>query len=727
MKIATRIVFYSFISIGFSHLVMALEDGKAARLQELMALELEELGEVEVRLDVVFDVFGALVRNPEVSIATGQKQSASIAPAVTSVITAQDIEAMGARTLEEALRSVPGLQVTFYPHMYLPMYVARGLFSGHNPEMLVMINNVPIKAINTGNAGHAWGGMPVANIARVEVIRGPGSAVYGANAFSGVINIITKTAADVVSNGVGLRLGSYDTYEGWLQYGKRQGDWEVATSFEFLDSNGFDGILESDGQTFLDRQDGTSISNAPGPVHTEKHNYDFSLNLGYQGWHLHTLSQYRELGHGAAGVLPPPEGPIAKGDEHRLIVDLSRQWQINPKWELRGQWSYYRRQFDTGLYMISPPGADKGAYPEGMFMRWTDDQINQQGEVSAFYHGFRGHSLRLGVGYVREDLQHYGWFANVGINAEGNPIPPGSPVLDLTDTVASVFSPTIRDNRFAYLQDSWNFAANWSLTSGIRYDHYSDFGNTVNPRLALVHQFNQQFTGKLLYGSAFRAPSLEELYIKNVPTIRGNPNSQPETIKTWEFAVNYRASDNFNLNTNIFTYRASDKFIRLPQIVDGEHIFVYQNAGEQTGTGLETELRWKFTAKSSLLANYAYVNTEDQDGNPVPGVAHQSAYLRADWLLGSYWFLDTQLNWVADRKRIHNDTRAPISNYTTLDLTLHCKGLTNWPWDFALGIRNLLDAEVRAATEYNPGGSSYFENDIPVAEREWFVEIRYNF
>ncbi|WP_290659942.1 TonB-dependent receptor plug domain-containing protein [Aquabacterium sp.] len=142
-----------------------------------------------------------------VSIATGSRVPVSRAPAVATVITSQDIASIGATDLDQVLETVPGLHVARETQGFAPVYVIRGINLGFNPQVLLLINGIPMTTLYTGNRGGAWGGMPVENIARVEVIRGPGSALYGADAFSGVINVITKTSGDINGTEVGLRGG----------------------------------------------------------------------------------------------------------------------------------------------------------------------------------------------------------------------------------------------------------------------------------------------------------------------------------------------------------------------------------------------------------------------------------------------------------------------------------------------------------------------------------------
>ena len=115
-----------------------------------------------------------------ISIATGSAQPISKAPAVATVITAKDIKEMGATDIDEVLETVPGLHVSRRAANYTPIYTFRGIYATENPQVLMLVNGISINNLFVGDRSQVWGGMPVENISRIEVIRGPGSAVYGA-------------------------------------------------------------------------------------------------------------------------------------------------------------------------------------------------------------------------------------------------------------------------------------------------------------------------------------------------------------------------------------------------------------------------------------------------------------------------------------------------------------------------------------------------------------------
>src|SRR5665647_3955438 len=112
-----------------------------------------------------------------VTIATGSKQPIARAPSVASVITAEDIQAIGASDIDEVLETVPGLHVSRSPIGYNPIYTIRGISTQYNPQVLMLVNGIPVTAAYVGDRSQIWAGMPVENIARIEVIRGPGSCL----------------------------------------------------------------------------------------------------------------------------------------------------------------------------------------------------------------------------------------------------------------------------------------------------------------------------------------------------------------------------------------------------------------------------------------------------------------------------------------------------------------------------------------------------------------------
>ena len=656
-----------------------------------------------------------------VSIATGSQQHIRRAPAVATVITAEDIAAIGAIDLDEVLETVPGLHVNRSANFNTPLYTMRGVMSQFTPQVLMLQNGVPVTTLFVGNKGNLWGGQPLENVARIEIIRGPGSALYGSDAFSGVINIITKNANDSPGTRVGVRAGSFNTKDAWLLHGGNAGPVEVAAYLRAGNTDGFKRLVSEDAQSRSDRAFGTSASLAPGYTNNQQDAVDGSLDLSYQKWRWRSSYKLRDdmgTGIGVASALDP----IGRGKSERILSDVS--WtdpQIAPSWASTVTLSYmqYKQRFPVPAILL-PPGATfpTGTFPNGMIGAPETSERQYRLSASATYHGFKDHSLRFGVGYEDLDLYATREIKNFVFSPSGVPTPAGD-VRDFT-SIAPFLTPQRRMVKYLYAQDEWRIAQDWALTAGMRHDRYSDFGSTTNPRLALVWDATLDLTAKLLYGRAFRAPSFNEEYSINNPVARGNINLQPEINRTVEAALTWHARKDTQINVNFFRYDMQDIIRTVPNAVPGTGA-TFNNTGGQHGSGMELEAVWDYSRSLRMTGNYSYQRSIDEMTGQDAGYApHHHVYLRADWRYPSGWLFSAQLNRVMDRERSPGDTRPPIPDYTTVDLTAR-SNLGSSQWSIAASVRNLFNAMVLEPS-LAPGT---IPNDLPQAPRAFWVQLAY--
>ncbi len=666
----------------------------------------------------------AFGEQPAVSIATGSRQLVSRAPAVATVITAADIQAMGATDLDEVLETVPGVHVARSNQGYLPLYVFRGANLGFTPQVLMLINGVPITSVFTGNRGQIWGGYPIDNIARIEVLRGPGSALYGADAAAGVINIITKTSDDLNGTSVGARTGAFRTHDAWALHGGQWGPFAVAGYLRVGSTEGARSTVQADAQTGSDSLRGTHASLAPGPVNNSRDFIDGTLDLSVDKWRWRLGVRDRDNVGSGAGIAAALD-PTGTNRSQSLTSDLNYDNDtIAPNWAVNLQLSsmHYSERSDLALYpagaVVNPTG---GAYTDGMIgtpYKWErHDRLNG----AATYTGLTSHRIRLGLGAEWAELYKIRQTRNSNNNF--TPVGTGSraDVVDVSDT-RPFLRPHSRQLRYLYGQDEWNLAQDWTLTAGLRNDHYSDFGNTTNPRLALVWDAAYNVTAKLMGGTAFRAPSFTELYAVNNPVVTGNPNLKPEKTKTVEAAVSWQASPQWQVSANVFHYQMDD----IIQLVS----FVYQNTGSLTGNGMELESSWTVSKTLRVSGNYSLQFTQDGANQHDAGNApHHQIYARADWRMLPTWSLHTQVNWISDQTRVYADTRSSLPGYNTVDVTLRSERDTKG-WGLAVSIRNLLDATVREPSNYDATPARPFISlpyDIPMPGRSYYVQGTYTF
>lgn len=657
-----------------------------------------------------------------VSIATGSLQSLRRAPAVASVITAADIANMGATDLDQVLESVPGIHVMRSANSYTPLYVVRGVFSLLGPQVLVMQNGVPVTTLFTGNKGNVWGGYPVEHIARIEIIRGPGSALYGSDAFSGVINIITKAPAEAAGTEIGARGGSFGTGDAWVQHGGKIGPVDVAAYLRVGRTDGYHSMIAADAQTRNDTLFGTRASLAPGGVEVGNKATDVNLEAAYGKWRgRFGLKLRNDVGPGA-GIASAID-PVGKSRSERITSSLA--WadpQFSKDWGLGG--SISSQQYAQEIpqpYVLLPAGVrfPTGTFTNGMIGAPEIWERIVRTTVYADYNGLTNHHFRIGIGHDDVHMYRVRERRNFIYAVNGTPIP--LPALQDRSDIDPFIRPQRRRINYLYIQDEWRIATDWNLTAGVRHDRYSDFGGTTNPRLALVWDASFDLTAKLLYGRAFRAPSFNETHAINNPVAQGNPNLKPETNGTLEASFAWQAQSDLQANLTLYRYSMGDIIRTVPNPIAGTGA-TYRNTGKQTGHGLEVESTWTVNRDLRLAGNYSWQRSTDESTGVDAGYApHHHAYGRADWEVSNSYMLSPQINWVAGRKRALGDKRAAIADYHTFDLALSTR-YGKQRWNFTATVRNLFNRDVREPS-IAPGLALPY--DLPMAPRALSLQATY--
>ena len=307
-------------------------------------------------------------------------------------------------------------------------------------------------------------------------------------------------------------------------------------------------------------------------------------------------------------------------------------------------------------------------------------------EIQADYVISDNNTFTLGFDYKWERQD------NVTFHANFEPLTSASlgSIQDVSDTnwIRRVY----RQIWAVYIQDKWDITEDLGITVGIRHDHYSDFEGTTNPRIALVWDFMENATLKLLYGQAFRAPAFNELYVINNPVLLGNPDLKPETIRTYEVGLSYKFTDWYSVNVNYF-YNVIRDTIGLT----AGSVQMFDNIGGSNIQGVEFEARadlsdfWKWGGYA--FANYTYLDAEAK-GDPLPDVPKHKGNIGVN--LGITKYLNANLHtFISDsRVRAEADTRDDSSGYALMNLSLTAK-------DFFKGLKvkaslfNLLDKDYK--------------------------------
>jgi len=670
-----------------------------------------------------------------ISTSTGTAKPLSLAPSIATVITDRDIAHSSARTLNEILEKVPGLHLYPSSAQYQTLqYDIRGIHTKYNPQIMILMNGTSTQTLKIA-APNTHLDLPLSAVKRIEIVRGPGSVLYGANAYSGVINIITKDA-EYFSGSIesGIRYGSFNSGEVWLNHGDIKDNFSYSFNLSASSSDGDDGrIFQTDFQKILDTAlpFGTSASLSPGTINSEFKKYNFNLfierkNLKINIW----ANAIRDggTGTGIANALDP-KGTFSN---ERIHADTYYTQKLNDEIKLEHKLALSYNKTKSFLHIFPagttlPIGTDGnfGGQPVGGVVTFSDGYIGTPGDIektisyksTLLTNRYENHMVRISGGFSFgkfEAIENKNFGPDVINGTEGIVNGTLTNGRGLNNTI---YMPDVnRKVFFISVQDEWQFSPNWELTTGVRYDYFSDTDYTVNPRLALVWQTSNTLTTKLLYGSAFRAPSLIELYVKNNPVGIGNIDVEPEKIDTLELAFDYYPTDKLRGVIDFYYYKAKD-------LIDAKGVSL-DNVGEQTGYGVELEVNYQPIKELTLKADYAYRYTKDETTNQeVTDAPKNLAHAELDWSFSRDLYTNVELFWIADMKRAIGDTREKIDNYSITNASISYRTKNNITLN--ISARNIFDKKIY---EPSPSQGALGElDDYQMQGRYAFMEVKYIF
>ena len=650
------------------------------------------------------------------------KEDIKKAPASITVITDRQIRQMGARDFSDVLRSVPGFDTSASYHQG-GVFAVRGGWGTTTNNILIMINSHPINNAQDGGALWVHDTLIIDNIKRIEFIRGPGSALYGANAFHGVINIITKEAEDVDGFEITAKGGSWDTQQYNLFYGKTFSDLEVAFNFNYFKTHGFRGLIEEDFQTYLDSIWGAfgfpPASLAPGRTSGDDEKYDVALNLKLKGFTFDGRYFDREQDLPVGDQLALNNKSITSPKDYYL--SLSYETSIGAGLELSGK--VYRNHLEHFWdWQLHPPGATATTptgpeiMPNGVLVQWTGESSRTGLEIQATYKLTDSNTVVAGATY---EEQKVGYDQMQNTNFRPTPDPYVIiPLPFLYRWLDELLLPSVKKTfKAVFLEDIWDITQDLRLTTGVRYDHYSDFGSEISPRMGLTWEYIKGYDLKLLYGHAFRAPTWLELHGLE----GGNPDLDPETIDTYEISLGANFTSSFSGRITLFHKEEDD--IIYPGLVG---VWKFTNLGKARAQGFEVEAKYDFGKGTYIYGYYEYLSVKSG-----LGYSHFKAYLNANVRLSRYLNLYVDCNHWDSLNRINpEDQRDDPSSLTWVNATLIAKKFLKGYEGLELrgSVYNLFDKDWSGPVEeLTEDGLPKIPNDLPMPGINFLVEMKYRF
>lgn len=564
------------------------------------------------------------------------------APAVITVLEGDDLRRRGYRSLGEALTNVPGLHVIqdgvgFY-------VVGRGVGNGQRSyarTLKVMLDGQPLGLRSDASQFLGPELIPLGVVERVEIVRGPASALYGADAYLGVINIITRRnpPAFRVQAGVGQQGAADSSGSIELMTSQQAGNWQglVTASAARDDRSGH--VLPSSSPNLASFSDISSRDDVSRPISL------YARLQNEQEQSRHVLSIH-----------------MSKLDSMAEFIDfgtLSHDNRISLQQQTLGWMSEWQPDASQ-RYQLRLAYADGGpAASEHLSLGQAVSRPEREFGYQAWEAGLEGqrawatHHIVAGVDGSWDNEDPFDVF-----------------VINENTGIRTRLSPEMNDRLFrnagAYLQYQWQpFENSWMLALNWRHDSHNRYGEHDSYRVGLTGELRQDLHGKLLYGTSFKAPNAFQLYAQPiyVGDILGNTELEPETARTLEGQLSWQAQENLLLSVTAYQMRVRN-LIELQPFGFNQR---WSNRGEQNGHGVETELRWQQGRHQVGLAQAWHDTTVHLEQPLTPTVKVQAAsaprlMLRADW---RYVLNDMELG-VEGR---HVSERRPSES--NIDINLH--------------------------------------------------------
>jgi outer membrane receptor for ferrienterochelin and colicins len=522
--------------------------------------------------------------NMKVTVASKEEEGVNVAPSSVTVYTRDDIQRLGIRTVERLLNFVPGFQGTTDAGNGMFRLSTRGRNTTAHEYVLVLVDGQRLSDIHSGSAIDP---IAIENIEQVEIVRGPGSALYGANAFLGVINIKTNRQRSNIVAGIGHLNNRYLA----ANLAKEIGDLKIA---------GFAKFYSDDGFTYPNVID---INGRPTSARDPVREVDGYLTFDYKELVLHAW--HLERAFSGISCCTPYSTYSNQTEQHHSSARLTYHWAVAHDLDIDIGAALARdRSMAIGpkLPVGAVPDVRSGVTLAETYIFGTDwSGLTVDGNLDLRWR-------LLSVDWFKASVMTGGSYEYTKVT-NADDISSHDPSWQYQGDLNRWPLPQMdRTTAAGYLQARVDLLSRAQLTAGARYDWYSDFGHSFNPRAALVLRTPNKSHVKFMVGRAFRAPSFGELYDRPVRTSTTvSANLQPEVVTTYEVGYTQPFRD-YAQSTLTFFHTNIRDIIQPP-----ENLLPYRNLGSSIMNGLELELRTRDVFGFNLLASYTHLFPRDEE------------------------------------------------------------------------------------------------------------------
>jgi len=698
----------AFILIFFIFIRLNAQQPDTVSAQKLFDLSLEDL------------------MNIEIVSATQKAQNITEAPSVITLITSTQIKERGYLSVAEALNSIAGIDII--KDHYQPNAGIRGVNGGlrsWSRLFKVMVDGQSMSLRSNSDNYLDASFIPIEAIDKIEIIRGPNSALYGKNAFLGVINIITRSGKTLKNNTISHYLSNIQDVASYginTIWGGEKNNYDVlfASNFEQINyapisPQNVPGSAIYSSADKSQKNEGNPLSLFFKANYTSEELGNFTIDATQQI--INSFAEFVDW------------GSLSHNNRISIFNGYERLSYTNT----------FLDDFETYISLAHATGKplkkeildidqDPSQWIERDF-EYTSYDLN--GKIAYSFDEIN--NLTLGIDYTSDNHQHQKYYTVSYLGTRT--LNPGGTdgktnFNNLGIYLQMILNPAIFFN-FGFLEEL-------TFTAGYRFDYHNIYGDVLTYRLAAVYQFNKQLSTKLMYGTSFNAPSPVQLYTNYIAPggIVGNPDLKPEKAKTLEWALTGKVFKNLNFNTNLFYTHIDDKIEYLLPYGQISNITA-ENISNIHSAGVETELSTNIYNNSAYL-NYSYQRSIIEKNDPILQKIQVKTPLYPEHMIkfGDVFYMpkykiSLNLEGVYVSSRIASDqnnfiydpinystNRYKLDPYISLDLmisTTELEIIKNSKTKISVKIENILNN-----TYYYPGFKNY---DIPCVGRTYFFRF----
>lgn len=536
----------------------------ASKDMDLLEMSLEELMDIRIK-----QVVGA----------SKYQQKMIDSPSSTTIITAEQIRRYGYRSLADILRSVRGFYIRNDRNYEYVGFRGISRLGDYSTRVLVLVDGVRMN-------DNIYDSAPIGAdfildpdlIDRIEIIRGPSYSLYGNNAFFAVINVTTRNGGDLNGFESAGAAGKYDSYEGRISYGKRFEDQSQlllsASAFESAGPDHYYAEFDSpeQNQGVASGCDGEDARSFFGKFSKE--------GISVSGAWVKRGKQLPTAPWGASF-----NDPRTETWDERGFLDIKLDRDIGDQWKVMSRLTFGIYNYDGHYAYLDESAGQSTLFIDDIEGRWWGTEFH-------FIRKFGEHTIIAGGEYRDNFTLNQKYFDDTG----------------------NIYLDDQRDSRNwgVFIQDEFPLPLpSLKMNASLRYDHFSTFGGTLNPRVALIYRPFPDSAFKYLVGRAFRAPDTYELYYNDGGMEqKPNPYLNEEHLVSHELIWEQLIGQSLSGTLTFYHYDIKDL---ISQIEDADGLTIYVNRDEVKANGVEIELN--AFSRSGLNAGFSYTYQDSHYGN----------------------------------------------------------------------------------------------------------------